>query len=157
MLMYRTIAIAGATAAVIIGSGAAALAASGSSTPPTPSTPSASSTHAAQDGHGKTELKALRHVVEAQIVTRGKDGAFVTHDLIRGEVTAVSSGAITVRAANGKSEQFTVTPATNVRIRTSGKGTPAKITDVHVGDTVRVAGTGTGTPSATHVVDTGRH
>jgi hypothetical protein len=147
--MYRKIAIAGATAAVIIGSGTAALATSGSATPGTPS-PTSSSAPAAKDGKAHA---LLRHTVHGQIVTRNKDGQFVTHDFTRGDVTAVSSSAVAVKSADGKTQLYKVTSSTKIRVRTSGKGAAGKISDVHVGDTVLVTGTGTGTPTATHLVD----
>lgn len=158
--MYRKIAIAGATAAVILGSGTAALATSGS-TSPSP-TPSSTSTHAKpKAGHGKPKAghgKHPRHelwraVISAQFVTHGKDGKFVTHDVTRGQVSTVSSSAVTVKEANGKTQLYKITSSTKVRVRTSGKGAPGAITDVHVGDQILVAGTGTGTPTATHLVD----
>ena len=164
--MYRKIAIAGATAAVIIGSGTAALAVSGTGAPATPGSPTTPGHAAPAGGHGHGHAgkkggrgklgKLLRHVDHGQFVTGGKDGKFVTHDVIHGDVTAVSSGAVTVKSADNKSQEFTVTSSTKVHVRTSGKGTPGKITDVHVGDTVLVAGTGTGTPSANQILDAGK-
>lgn len=155
--MYRKIAIAGATAAVILGSGTAALAVSdttsaGTPTASSPSASSAPSTGGAK-GHGKALRAALRRAVHGQVVTRDKDGKFVTHDMIRGAVVSLSTSAVTVKAADGTSQRYAVTASTKVRIRTAGKGAPGKIADVHVGDSVLVAGTGTGTPAARHIVD----
>jgi hypothetical protein len=147
--MYRKIAVAGATAAVIIGAGTAALAESGTTTSGSPSP--TSTTSSAKATTAKHAL--LRRAVHGQIVTRNKDGQFVTHDLIRGNVTAVSTSAIQVKAADGTTQLYKVTSSTKVRVRTAGKGAPGKLSDVHVGDTVLVAGTGTGTPTAMHIVD----
>ncbi|MGH9060765.1 MAG: hypothetical protein ACRDZY_14815, partial [Acidimicrobiales bacterium] len=118
---------------------------------PAPGT-SASHSSASPGQHGKRH-PLLRRAVHGQIVTRDKDGRFVTHDLIRGEVTSVSASEVSVKAADGTSQRYTVISSTKVRVRTSGKGAPGKITDVHVGDTVLVAGTGTGTLTAKHLVD----
>jgi hypothetical protein len=151
--MYRKIAIAGATAVVIIGSGTAALAASGSATPGSPSSAPSSAGSKAPAAKSAKGHALLRRTVHGQVVTRNKDGQFVTHDITRGDVTAVSSSALTVKSADGTSQAYKVTASTKVRVRTSGQGAAGKITDVHVGDAVLVTGTGTGTPTATHVVD----
>jgi hypothetical protein len=154
--MYRKIAIAGATAAVIIGSGTAALAAT-DTTSGSPSTPSGTPTTSASTAkHPKALRVAARRSVHGQVVTKGKDGKFVTHDFAKGVVTAVSSSSIAVKTADGKSETYTVNSSTKVRVRTNGKGAAGKITDVHVGDSALVAGTGTGTPTAMHIVDVGK-
>ena len=118
--MYRKVLVAGATAAAIVGAGGTALALSGddgtSSTNGTVATATAA-------GHSKAKGKGrlLRRMSHAQIVTRNKTG-FVTHDLIRGTVTAVSATSITVQAADKTTQTFVVNGDTKVRQRTSGKG-----------------------------------
>ena len=96
--MYRKIAVAGVTAAAIIGAGTAALAESGSTSgTPSPasstsSTATSSGSTAAAGAHGAkgSRLGRLaRRVVHGQFVT-GQAGAFVTHDVIRGQVSSVS-------------------------------------------------------------------
>jgi len=162
--MYRKIAIAGATAAVIVGAGTAALAVSGSSD--TTSGHPASPTQKTGKQRGGAIIKALRHAQHGELVTRGKDSTFVEHDAIVGQVTAVSPTSISVKAADGFSETFTIDKTTKVRKRpttaaTSGaakaKGVAAKISDVKSGDTVAVVGkrpsTATGNPVATVVID----
>lgn len=150
--MYRKILIVGATAAAIVGVASAALAASGSDT--TTGTASASSTSAKQHPKGA----ALRHALHGAITTKGKDG-YVTHTGIRGAVTSVSPTSITVKAADGFSQTFTINKTTKVRERTAGqaKGTPATISDVKSGDQVGVLGKGadsaSATPTATVVID----
>lgn len=148
--MYRKILIGGVTAAAIVGAGGTALAVSGSdsTTSGNPVTAAAKQTPA----KGKGNHRLLRRLSHAQIVTKGKDG-FVTHDLIRGSVTAVSATSITVQAADKTSEKFVVTKDTKVRVRTAGKGAASSIDKVAVGDQVMVAGTGTSTLTAKHVVD----
>lgn len=167
--MYRKIAIAGATAAVIVGGGTAALAASGSSSP-TPTPPKHTSSTSAHPGnhsgkHGKHhgKLDDLRKIVHGQFVTKGKDGAFVTHDVVRGQVSAVSATSITVAAPGTTSETYVLTKDTKVHLRPAGKtkGKPATptagtISSVHTGDTVVVLGTGTGTMTATRILDAGK-
>jgi hypothetical protein len=152
--MYKKILIGGATAAAILGAGGTALAVTGSDTTSgTPASSSSSSTTPAQPAKkakGKSGL--LRRLQHGQIVTKGK-GGYVTHDLIKGTVTSVSPTSITVQAADKKSETFVVNPATKVRMRTAGKGAASAIASVAKGDRVVVAGTGTSTYTARHVVD----
>ena len=153
--MYRKIIVAGATAAAIVGSGTAAMALTGSSTPS--GSPAASSSAAKDSAPARSlERTLLRRTVHGQFVTRDKSGHYVTHDYARGKVSGVSTQLIVVQTADGTSQRFRVTSATKVRLRSDGKGTAGKITDVHVGDTVLVGGVGTGTPSAGHVLDLGK-
>jgi hypothetical protein len=153
--MYRRVLLGGVTAAVIIGAGGTALALTGSDQP-TSGTPTATTTAAqqttAKDKAAKGKGKLLKRLSHAQIVTRGK-GGFVTHDLIKGTVTSVSSTSITVQAADKTSETFVINKDTKVRLRTKGKGTASSIASVKNGDHVLVAGTGTSTYTAKHVVD----
>jgi hypothetical protein len=91
--MWKTIAVAGATAVIIGGAGTAALAASGTTTPP----PSGSSSSSASDNsaNGSTTSAGtrdagdrLRRAVHATWVTQNKKTkTFTTHDAIRGQVT----------------------------------------------------------------------
>jgi len=153
--MYRRLIVAGAAAAAIVGSGTAAMALTGSTTPSSPGS-AASSSSAKAASAGSLERRLLRHTVHGQFVTRDKSGHFVTHDYARGTVSGVSTKLIVVHTADGTSQRFAVTSATKVRLRSNGKGTAGKITDVHVGDTVLVGGVGSGTPSAGHVLDLGK-
>lgn len=158
--MWKKIAIAGGACAVVVGIGTAAMATSGSSpSPGTPSPPSASSgSTSASPTAGKHHARnAVRHALHGQWVTRDKDGSgFVTHDAIRGKVTAVSATSITVQAADNKSETYTVSSDTKVRIRANGKGTKGAISQVHTGDEALVVGTGTGTLTARGVIAGGK-
>lgn len=151
--MWKKVLISGAVGAAILGAGGTALAATGGSSPaPGPTTASsAPSTHTA---HPKAKARigaTLRRTVHATWVTKGKDGTFVTHDTIRGTVSAVSSTSITVQAADATPQTYAVTPATTVR----DDKAPSTIGAVKVGDAVGVLGTGTGTPTATHIIDRG--
>jgi hypothetical protein len=154
--MWKKIAISGAVAAAVVGAGTAAVALSGTG----PSASSITSGSGLADaalgtagaGHGRL-LRLADRIVHGQFVTKAADGSFVTHDVIHGSVTSVSPSAITVHAADGTSESFTVNSATKVRMRTSGKGTASSIGNVKDGDTVYVLGTGTGTATATFVID----
>jgi hypothetical protein len=150
--MYRKTLIGGVTAAAIVCAGGTALALSGSDT--TSGTPAAGTATTAQQhrllGRGKLLLRRLAH---GELVVRGKDGTFVTHDVIVGKVTAVSSDSITVIAADKTSETFAITGDTVVRMRTNGSGARSSIDKVADGDTVLVAGTGTSTLTAKHVLD----
>ena len=113
-----------------------------SSSAATPNTPKAG-TPKAKAGHGKrSELKRALH---ATWVTRdGKSStSFVTHDAIRGQVTAVSATSITVKAADNVSQTYTVNSSTKVHTRADGKGKAGTISEVKSGDKVLVVGTGT--------------
>lgn len=149
--MWKKLAIAGGVCAAIAGIGSVAVATSGG--PATSGSPSSAQAgrHGDKAG-GKLVDKALRRALHAEWVT--KDGTtFVTHDAIRGAVTAVSATSITVVALDKKSETYTVTGDTKVRIRTSGKGAKGTISQVHTGDQVIVLGTGTTTLTARGVLD----
>lgn len=143
--MYRRVLIGGVTAAAILGTGGAALAASGSSGS-TAGTPSATSTTARHHG------TLLGRALHAQAVTRGKDGGFVTHDLIRGTVTGISATSITVQAADRVTETYAITKDTRIRVRTDGKGAAGSITDIARGDRVGVVGTGSSAFTAQRIV-----
>jgi hypothetical protein len=154
--MWKKIAIAGGVCAAVAGIGTAAVATSGSSTTsgaPVPSSTNAPKDHAAAKDRG---AKALKHALHAQWVTKGKDNKFVTHDAIRGTVSAVSATSITVLAEDKKSQTFTVNAATKVRVRANGKGAAATIGQVRSGDKALVIGTGTTTLTATGIVDAGK-
>jgi hypothetical protein len=153
--MYRKILIGGVTAAAIVGTGGAALALSnsGSSTGGTSATtistgqqPGLLPLHALRrDG------RALRRVAHGEVVVRGQDG-FVTHDVIVGTVTSVSATSITVRAADNTSETYAVTKDTRVRVLGDHARGLSSIDAIATGDHVGVAGTGTSTLTAKHVL-----
>ncbi len=84
-------------------------------------------------------------------VTNSKSG-FVTHQAIRGDVTAVSGSSITVKAKDGFSLTFTVAADTKVRARANGKGTDSTIGAVKVGAKAVVTGLGATNPKARIVV-----
>ena len=160
--MWKKIAVAGATGAVILGAGATALAVTGTSgsTPSTPSTTSTTSSAPASPSAttGGQRAKARAIAIGRKNFQHGtwvtKNGSTeVTHDAIRGSVTAVSATSITVKAADGVSQTYLVSSATKVHSRTAGKGKTGPITDVQTGDTVGVLGTGTTTLTATQVLD----
>ena len=93
--------------------------------------------------------------VHAQWVTRGKDATFVTHQAIRGRVTATSAASVTVKAPDGYTATFTLAGSTKLRIRAMGKGVAGSAKDLHPGDRVVVVGTGAGRAVATHLLDRG--
>lgn len=156
--MLKKLVIAGSAAAVVLGAGTAALAASGSSSPSASPSTGSSAPHAPQ-AKGKHAGKArneLRRALHATWVTRdGKSTtSYVTHDAIRGQVTAVSSTSITVKAADNVSQTYAVNSSTKVHSRAVAKGTTATMSSVKTGDKVLVAGTGTTSLVATQVADT---
>ncbi|WP_375501836.1 hypothetical protein [uncultured Jatrophihabitans sp.] len=150
--MYRKILVGGVTAAAILGASTAALATTGSaSTGGTPSTNSAKSPNSTK------QHSPLRRAVHAEITVKTKKG-YVTRDLIRGTVTAVSATSITVLAADKTSETYAVGKATKVVARAGTKGAkPAtsSISNVTKGRHVLVTGTGTSTLTAKRIVDLG--
>ena len=151
--MWKKIAIAGGVCAAVAGIGTAAVATSGSSTTPGTPTSSTAKDHSAAKDRG---AKALKHALHAQWVTKDKDNTFVTHDAIRGTVSAVSATSITVVAEDKTSQTFTVNADTKVRVRTNGKGAKGTISQVHSGDKALVIGTGTTTLTAKGIVDAGK-
>jgi hypothetical protein len=165
--MWKKIAVAGGTAAVILGAGTAALAASGqdptgaapaanpsttASAAPSATTPSRSKAagHARQRGHAIAEGR-LKRALHATWVAKGANSTFVTHDAIRGDVTSVSATSITVKAADNVSQTYTLTSSTKVHSRANKKS--AAIADVKPGDPVLVVGTGTSSLTASQVLD----
>jgi hypothetical protein len=159
--MWKKILVAGSVGAAILGVGGVALASTdGSSPSPSPTTSTSTTAsgkvgaHAGRKAHRRDELRTALH---GQITTRGKDG-FVTHDGIRGTVTAVSTTSITVKAADGTVETYVIDGQTITHLKADGKqrGTAAEIAKVETGDSVGVLGTGTTTLTATHVIDTTR-
>jgi hypothetical protein len=181
--MLKKIVLAASAAAVVLGAGTAALATVGHSSPGPSAKPAAASTapsapgtstapglqgEPGAKGKGKghrPQLRALGRALHAQWVTRDRDNAsaFVTHNAIRGEVTAVSASSITVKAQDGFSQTYAVTDATKVRLRkgqpgngnsngTGKGGAPGTISDVHTGDKVAVIGTGATSLTAQHIV-----
>src|SRR5690349_9091882 len=84
-------------------------------------------------------------------VTESKAGP-VTHQAVRGDVTAVSGSSITVKAKDGFSLTFSVAGDTKVRARTAGKGTASTIGAVKVGSKALVVGLGATNPTARVVV-----
>jgi len=80
---------------------------------------------------------------------------FTTHDEIRGAVTAVSPTSISVKAADGVTENYIVGTGLKVHLKADGKGKAGTISEVKVGDHVAVIGTGTGPLTAKRVLDRG--
>lgn len=137
---------AGSAAAPTTGSTGTASPTTGSTAPTTPTTKK----HHGKKGAGLA--RRLSHASHAQWVTKdGKTGTFVTHDAVRGVVTAAGTGSVTIKAADGTSETYVVTGSTKVRADKK----PATIAAVKVGDQAAVVGTGSATRTATHIVDRG--
>ncbi len=91
----------------------------------------------------KQILGKVKDFQHAEWVTKGDANAYVTHDAILGQVSAVSSTAITVKSADGTSMTFAVNADTTVHQRHT-KGSTSTTTptmaDVKTGQTVLVAG-----------------
>ncbi len=103
----------------------------------------------------KGDRKGLRarmlRALHGTWVTEGTSGP-VTHQAIRGDVTAVSATSVTVKAKDGFSQTFTVSGDTKVRVRSNGKGADSTIGAVRVGSTALVTGVGATNPTARVVV-----
>jgi hypothetical protein len=155
--MLTKIAAIGGAAAIIAGLGGAAIAESGSGSAngsgSVATTTSATTSSAAAAHHRRPLVRLGRHVVRGQVVTRSKDGTFVTHDVIRGKVSAVSATSIAVKAADGTAETYAVNSTTKVRQRANGKGTTISIQQVKTGANVLVIGVGTHTLTARRVIE----
>jgi hypothetical protein len=160
--MWKTIAIAGATAVVIGGAGTAAMAASATPTPTASSSPSSSASlnPGVESATGtdtpqarkRLAVNRLRGAVHATWVTQNKKaGTFTTHQAIRGQVTAVSATSITVKAADSVTKTYVLNASTKVHSRATKAA--AAISDIKTGDRVLVAGTGTTTLTAVRVVE----
>lgn len=153
-MMYRKLLFGGLTAVAIAGAGGTALALAG--TDSTDGAPVTAAVAAAQDSPAKhalldRERGVLRRVAHGEVVVRGVDG-FVTHNVIVGRVTSVSSTSITVRAADGASRTFVVTADTRVRVVGDGAHGPTSIDKIATGDRAAVVGIGTSTLTAKHVI-----
>ena len=96
-------------------------------------------------------------MIDPWVTQNPKTHEFVTHDIIHGVVTAVSSTSITVKSADNTSFTYTVNGDTGVLMRTAGQphsGKKGAIGDVKTGDKVLVEGTGATSPYlAKHIVD----
>jgi hypothetical protein len=138
---------------------AAATASAGPATPAAPpsATPSrpGKAARGAHPGHRQAGPARAFKGVHAQWVTRGKDATYVTHQAIRGQVTATSAASVTVKAPDGYTATFTLAGSTVLRIRGAGKGVAGSAKDIHPGDRVVVVGTGAGRAVATHLLDRG--
>ncbi|HET7801875.1 MAG TPA: hypothetical protein VFL38_15740 [Humibacillus xanthopallidus] len=117
-------------------------------------TPTAGDTPNGTDRRG---LRArLLRALHATWATESRQGP-VTHQAIRGDVTAVSATSITVKAKDGVSMTFAVTADTTVRQRIAGSGKGAKATAstigaVSVGAKALVTGVGATDPTARVIV-----
>lgn len=124
----------------------------------------AADTPAADDANGNATAKADRKGLRARLfralhatwVTGGGKAGPVTHQAVRGEVTAVSATAITVRAKDGFSLTYAVGADTKVRerpqVKGQGKATPSTVSAVRVGAKALVTGVGATKPTARVVV-----
>ena len=87
-------------------------------------------------GDGDGDRKGLRaqllRALHATWVTKSPTGP-VTHQAVRGEVTALSATSITVRSEDGFALTYAVTADTTVRSRAKGAGSPSSIGAVKVG------------------------
>ncbi|MEP6797801.1 MAG: hypothetical protein ABI890_06625 [Lapillicoccus sp.] len=163
----KTLVSAAVVAAAAVTGGGIAIARA-ETTQPAAATPSATSTASpgtatakagakGKKGHASFQeaLAKLKDVQHAQWVTKdGTNATFVTHDAIRGSVTAVSSSSITVKAADGVSQTYSLSASTKVTLA-GGKGakpSTGTATDVKSGANVVVTGTGTSSLTADRVL-----
>ncbi|MEP7332701.1 MAG: hypothetical protein ABI692_11470 [Terracoccus sp.] len=100
----------------------------------------------------------LARALHATWVTKNKKGV-VTHEAIRGAVTALTATSITVKAADGFSQTYAVGAGTKVLVRNLSatdqggrRGTASSMSAVKAGARVLVIGQGAVNPSADRVV-----
>lgn len=161
--------IGGLAAIVVVAGGAGAAIAHAQTTSPTPAAASASPTSGATTAAAsaakakgdkgsevaKQILGKIADFQHAEWVTKGDSNAYVTHDAIQGQVTAVSATAITVQSADGTSMTFAVNDQTKVHepkpakagkkgatgtATTNGSTQTPTIADIKTGQTVVVGG-----------------
>ncbi|KRC88760.1 hypothetical protein ASE25_13095 [Terrabacter sp. Root85] len=106
---------------------------------------------AAAKGDRKGLRARMLRALHGTWVTEGTSGP-VTHQAIRGDVTAVSKGSITVKAKDGFSQTFAIATDTKVRVRSNGKGADSTIGAVTIGAKALVSGVGATNPTARLVV-----
>jgi hypothetical protein len=115
-------------------------------------TPAADDTAQGADTGDRKGLRGrMLRALHGTWVTESKAGP-VTHQAVRGDVTAVSGSSITVKAKDGFSLTFAVSGDTRVRVRANGKGADSTIGAVKVGAKALVAGVGATNPTARVVV-----
>ncbi|MDQ2758456.1 MAG: hypothetical protein M3Y71_18195 [Actinomycetota bacterium] len=137
---------------------------------PGPSAGGASDGASGGHKHGKGDVVArLKGLQHAQWVVADKAGTFVTHDAIRGTVTAVSATSLTVKAKDGVSQTYAISSSTKVALRAvkggaagstatatasgGAKGSAkGSLADVKSGTDVLVSGIGTSSLSAERIV-----
>jgi hypothetical protein len=155
MILTRKIAlgVAGVAAAGVLGTAGVAAATSDSSTP-TAAAPAPSSNSAApadKGDRGYKRHKARRALIargmHGEWVVKGKDGKPTTLVSIRGQVIAVGSGSVTVKADDGFTQTFVANSDTKVR----GAGVDS-IGDVKAGATGAVVGVKSGNTNTARVV-----
>jgi len=151
--MFTKIGIVGLLSATAVGIGTGAAVSSSNAPSPSPSTSPSSNSPAKTHARNGGLKRLLKNTEHGQLVTKGKDGASVTHDLIHGTVSAVSANSITVLAADKVSQTYTISSDTKVRMRATRS--LGSIGSVKKGDEVFVLGTGTSTFAAKRVLDLG--
>ncbi|WP_256794345.1 hypothetical protein [Terrabacter sp. Ter38] len=117
----------------------------------TPALDDSSQGAAAVKGDRKGLRARMLRALHGTWVTEATSGP-VTHQAIRGDVTAVSKGSITVKAKDGFSQTFAIAADTKVRVRSNGKGVDSTIGAVTVGAKALVTGIGATNPTARLVV-----
>ena len=149
--------------ALVVGAGAGAAAAVTGSSSPSPSASSAPATSSpaptAPPGHGfrgpggfgggfRLGGAGAFGAVHGQFVVPKQGGGYQTVDTQRGQVTAVSSGAISIKSPDGFSKSYAVTSSTIVDAQRDGIGS------VKVGDQAAVTATVNGsTATAASITD----
>lgn len=149
-MMRKTAIVIGIGTAVLLGAAGTAFAAESDTAVTT--APAATSTAPAHHHHGH---RIVRGEYGTWTTFDKKTSTATVHEAIRGTVGAVSSSGITVKAADGTSETYTVGTGTTVHVKGDTKTSTGTIAEVKVGDRAIVVGTGQGTFTATHVVDGG--
>jgi hypothetical protein len=157
MIARKTLVLSlgGVAAAGVIGTAGVAMASNDS---PAPSVTAAAATSTAAPSAPKADhpgarvgarFRVLRALHGDWVVNTKKSGT-VTVVEARGEVTAVSPTALTIKSADGVTTTFTVNSDTKVRVR--GSGQAGSISAVKAGDQAAAVGTKSGDTTTARVV-----
>ncbi len=151
-MLNKTVIATGVGAAVLLGGGVAAVAATNTPTSQSGSTSTSTPTHKHKHAHRHGHFSGeYAQWTTYNATTKTK----TTHDGVRGTVSTVSATSISVTAKDGTTKTYLLVPATKVHAKGDTKTHPGSISQVKVGDRAEVTGTGTSTLTATHVRDKG--
>ncbi|RNI19531.1 hypothetical protein [Flexivirga caeni] len=143
------------SAAALLGGGATAYAATGTSdsAPAVATVAHVTSTAKAKGKHHhRFWLDRALHATWVSAHGKGDKTKFVTHDSIRGSVVRISGTSVTVRAKDGFTQTYRIDSKTKVREAEKGKAVASSASAVKLGLRVLVIGTGKPTNPTANVI-----